>query len=637
MATSADVDVSGVPAAGISGPALPVGLSGPLAWSLAARCGSGVLFAVVLIAGLALRQTVWDRTEPIRMRYDIANGMRVGSMVLGEAERNLGRDPYSREHVTWLQFFGGYRSLYDRVETFSPENQYGLDYVPLRMLVMSAWVKYTRDTTPADGLGYRDELAWPLLWFNTVVEFAAAVLVFALVDLWTGTPARRAGSEPLDMPGAAVASGWAVWHRLVAASKWRAWLAALLLWFNPAVLLDAHAWPQWDVWVLPFYLGAMLLGSTGRWFLAGACAGVGCMFKGQMLLVAPTLLLWPLFLGNFGGAARAVLGFGVGWLGVASPWLLSGPRACWAVASALLASALLASPRITSSAWVTRNARVVALLAVVLPWITAPTWARVGVALALATALFLHPVQPTRPDRRYWLAAMGVGSLLAAALCFGGSWAWFDIGYGHGLRDAPVMAHDMVDNLPAVLAGSLDWTVQTEIFSVTLPFAAEPVRITARAILGAAYLGCLVLCAAGAAAHQRRRDPQALVALVAPWVLMFALNVQMRERYLLWGAALGAVAAASSAGLTLLNLLVSAIAAGMIAQFLLPADADYAPRLLQFLRNTSPALGWTVTLVAAIYLFGAVWPRSRVRDPSARLLSDWAMSTERVGPALACR
>ena len=29
-------------------------------------------------------------------------------------------------------------------------------------------------------------------------------------------------------------------------------------WLEPSLILDAHAWPQWDVWILPFYLFATL-------------------------------------------------------------------------------------------------------------------------------------------------------------------------------------------------------------------------------------------------------------------------------------------------------------------------------------------------------------------------------------------
>ena len=38
---------------------------------------------------------------------------------------------------------------------------------------------------------------------------------------------------------------------------------------NPAVLIDGHAWPQWDVWPVPFVVFALLAASCGRWLVAG--------------------------------------------------------------------------------------------------------------------------------------------------------------------------------------------------------------------------------------------------------------------------------------------------------------------------------------------------------------------------------
>ena len=74
----------------------------------------------------------------------------------------------------------------------------------------------------------------------------------------------------------------------------------MLVWCNPLLLIDSHAWPQWDVWILPIFLFAALLASLNRWMLAGMLLGIGCMFKGQMLLAGPVLILWPLFEGRWG-------------------------------------------------------------------------------------------------------------------------------------------------------------------------------------------------------------------------------------------------------------------------------------------------------------------------------------------------
>jgi len=58
-------------------------------------------------------------------------------------------------------------------------------------------------------------------------------------------------------------------------------LAAMLMWLNPAILMDANVWPQWDVWVLPPFLLAALLASVEWWFAAGLVFGLGTMFKGS--------------------------------------------------------------------------------------------------------------------------------------------------------------------------------------------------------------------------------------------------------------------------------------------------------------------------------------------------------------------
>ncbi len=67
----------------------------------------------------------------------------------------------------------------------------------------------------------------------------------------------------------------------------------------------------------------------------------------------------------------------------------------------------------------------------------------------------------------------------------------------------------------------------------------DPLPITVKVLLGSVFEICLILCAIGAAMHHRRRDSRVLIALIAPWILLFALNVQMHGRYLFWGAALG--------------------------------------------------------------------------------------------------
>ena len=56
------------------------------------------------------------------------------------------------------------------------------------------------------------------------------------------------------------------------------------------MILDAHGWPQWDVWILPFYLFAALAALKNRWFWCGCLLALGAMLKGQLLFVAPLFL-----------------------------------------------------------------------------------------------------------------------------------------------------------------------------------------------------------------------------------------------------------------------------------------------------------------------------------------------------------
>ena len=75
------------------------------------------------------------------------------------------------------------------------------------------------------------------------------------------------------------------------------------------MILDAHGWPQWDVWILPFYLFAALAALKNRWFVCGCLLATGAMFKGQLLFVAPFFVLWPLWQKRWNRALRVLAGF----------------------------------------------------------------------------------------------------------------------------------------------------------------------------------------------------------------------------------------------------------------------------------------------------------------------------------------
>jgi hypothetical protein len=109
-------------------------------------------------------------------------------------------------------------------------------------------------------------------------------------------------------------------------------VAALMLWLDPSVLVDGHIWPQWDPWVLPPFLLAILLATLDWWFVAGLVLGVGVMFKGQTMIAGSVLVIWPLLSLRWGAAGRLAVGFVAAAGLLLSPWLLldNGP-ANWTV------------------------------------------------------------------------------------------------------------------------------------------------------------------------------------------------------------------------------------------------------------------------------------------------------------------
>src|SRR5438270_4787475 len=91
--------------------------------------------------------------------------------------------------------------------------------------------------------------------------------------------------------------------------------------------------------------------------------------------------------------------------------------------------------------------------------------------------------------------------------------------------------------------------VVTKRFTLSGRFGSLDLHLTLQWALRLLYLGALALSARGLTRHLRARDPRALIAIAAPWLLMFALLGQMHERYLRGGAVVSAVALGASARL----------------------------------------------------------------------------------------
>jgi hypothetical protein len=160
-------------------------------------------------------------------------------------------------------------------------------------------------------------------------------------------------------------------------------------------------------------------------------------------------------------------------------------------------------------------------------------------------------------------------------------------------------------NLGSILGVRYGWTPQSVVFTI----ARYHLDVTLRLLLIAIYTIAMIVCALATARLARRRDPRMLVAIITPWLLMFALLPQMHERYLVYAAAVSALAAGVDLGLTLLHLLVTAISAVMIAQGMLVRDPAFAPAWLKFVNGTHPDVGWLVLLCTAIFLYAALMPR----------------------------
>src|SRR5438874_8362395 len=295
------------------------------AGKFAGRALLASFIVVLFLGGVQLRRWTGEKTRHVRFQHDIVNGFYWGSEVLAQARR-LSPDEASAN--SWTSFCRGYFALYDRVKREAYENDYRLDYPPLRLLVMAIWAKQVRGEFPGVDDGH-PKLVNPLLKMNLLCELISAVAIFLLVRLWV----RRSSSVTRSPFLRALPP------------QWRASIcglaAASVAWLEPSMILDAHGWPQWDVWILPFYLLAALAALKNRWFWCGCLLAFGAMLKGQLLFVAPFFVLWPLWQKRWNRALRVLAGFSATTATIASPWLLRTPAAWVALVAVTGASSFL--------------------------------------------------------------------------------------------------------------------------------------------------------------------------------------------------------------------------------------------------------------------------------------------------------
>jgi hypothetical protein len=509
--------------------------------TLLLRILAGVFILAVTLGGVQLRRWIGENTRHVRYQHDIVNAFYWGNETLKEARR---LSPDETTANSWRGFFRGYLSLYERVKDDAYENDYGLDYPPLRLLIMAIWTKQVRDEFPwVDN--EHPKLVNPLLKLNVVCELVSAAAIFLLV--------RSCVQRSLPAH-----STWPPWLSREQRASICGLAAASVAWLEPSIILDAHAWPQWDVWILPFYLFGALAALKNRWFWCGCLLAVGAMLKGQLLFVGPFFVFWPLWQKRWHSALHVLAGFTATAAAIVSPWLLHTPVA-WVALVTIAALTVTAFVRLKFTNQATAVAGVIGC------------------------------------------AAFVIGAFT------GGSFAWLQLGFIYGSEHYPYLFISSCYNFASLLAGA-GWSLKDSFFSAHL--GSLHFDLTLQWALRLLYLIAVALCARGAALHLRKRDPRALIAIATPWLLMFALLGQMHERYLVWGAVVSAVALAVSVRSSIVHFIISAASMAMIVHvMLIDKKLDATLRAIDVLDGIRPYASVLVLGCVAVYFWDALGGR----------------------------
>lgn len=662
------------------------------------------IMALTLDPGLRIRRWAWESTKEVHFRKSLDNAIEWGMMA----------NQFAPDEVHWPQ---GLVKLYKHlVETHGPEGEFsapgtefGLDYAPLRLLIASRWAAWAtaKYSSPGDKtICWRNtyEFNRPMLNLNTGCEIAAAIAMFLLVRYWI----RRCDLPPppwrwrlpwMKPHVDGIHAGQMATAKTLPAFRgaWAGLGAALLLWFNPAVIWDAHCFPQWDVWLLPFFILAVYLALRNWWLPAAFLVGFESMAKGQILMVAPIILLWPLFNRRYSALLRAAVGFVAGLAVAVSPWLVINDQAKFWVKHLIMAAGLgvpiFLIPRRTWLASLLRHTfGLAALAALLLPLhrymgfskAELERVAMVGIAAVIAAHYLPWRALPT------WFVAIAAAALCACVLYWDGSMAWYTVGIVYPTRHWKRLAWCKAANLGAILQdnpynwqfhgpgsefnlddflpwphvtatgqvhlfhivlaccvaliaisilwrGRTGWVYRTLTAGITaglvavlffrlrhwdwaqlhhyLPWPKEHVVVEVRSAMIALYAISLTFCSFALARHARWYSRRFFFALVAPWVLMFALLPQMLDRYLVWGSAVStAIAVISIEGL-LLHVIMTIITVLMMANWMFTFGearlSNTAIPWIPFLTRMHPDIGWAVLGLAAVCFYSAMRPGER--------------------------
>jgi hypothetical protein len=568
-----------------------------------------------VVVGLVLRRYAWDQTEPIRFIADIDNAFVQGTLTL--------RDGYVARYTNQT----------------STDDEYDFDYAPGRLAVATIWTRWVRRTVNPEDKEYAHEwpnsfyrearstgdqykLCRPLLILNSVGEIISAIAMFLLVRQWTSGQSKPGiFCWPQQRPMRSAILGL---------------IAALFFWFNIALIWNAHCWPQWDSWVLPFVLWALVLASADYWLCAGILIAAGAMFKAQILFGAPFFILWPLFRGHWLAIVRWIIGVLAGSAVMTACWLmrvedhLSGHALLWVIGMGASIGLLWWALKKTSVRVIQYSLAAGALLLVMWPLLRMG-WVWIGCSLLAlgGLALLIRYGQPKAI--RYATAGWIGAALFACVPIFGGSMTWFHVGITYGTHRYSEMVRGSDNNLAAILNAQWQWNLTDPAFTIPPGHVADwlrpklesdpqakfvpnqPLDVPIRHLLFSVYVLAIVLCSIGAAIHSKRGSPRFLVAVAAPWIMFFAVLPQMHQRYLLWGSAISAATVALGPGFALLHLLITVIAWSQEAVDMLGRNGYRDSFIFNMIQGWHPGIGWALLLCAAIFVYIAATPERKRR------------------------
>jgi hypothetical protein len=566
---------------------LPLASHRSLASSLWARIG----ITIVLLAasvwlfqyGNEWRQRAWGMTIPMRYESDVACGFGWGQVA-------------NRPDV-------GLTYVYDLYARGRIEGPNALDYTPLRLTMVTLWARWAQQNLHMMSWRNDYELTRPMLRLNTTAECLSAILIFLLIRHWI-IRADDAKRNPLlpARPFRGVVRGM---------------IGAAFFWLNPAVIADGHSFPQWDVWNTPFFLGAAMLACCDCWFAAGMCVITGAFFKGQILLVAPMFLVWPIVQLRFDNLLRFIAGFVFAGAMIALPWFNAEPRAIIWFGLSILAMALV-TPFVLR--WKLSWAIVapLGLVALILAWPFSTAGASTAMCLLplfIIAGIALLRFAPPKIIPSFYALAAGVLLLLMIPL-FNASSTWFSQGFEFGTKKLMWMATQRTYSLPQLLVSTYHWSNNPNV-PVALPMDVPGIGtwVNFRDLMLYIHGACLVLCGVAAAIHSRRNDPKFLVTLVAPWLCWFCLLTQLNNRYLIWAAGLSGLLVGVNWGMVLLGCVVTLIGWLGIDDILHWSGGD--PDMSRILSVINQQMIFPLLILAAIYLFVAIAPSPKRVSPAA--------------------